>query len=151
MELLTQWILPCCWSFVACVGFSLIFNIRGKMILWSSAGGVLGWFVYLLSGFVGAGDVLQNFLAIVVIAIYAEVVARIRKAPATVFLIVALIPLVPGGGIYYAMEYCIDGDLDQFLSTTVHTLAIAGALALGILLVSTAVRLWNTIRRTGHL
>ena len=36
--------------------------------------------------------------------------------------------------------------MDLFLDTTAHTLAIAGALALGILLVSSAVRLWSLAR-----
>lgn len=151
MELFTHWLLPCFWAFLSCVGFSLVFNLRGRMILWCSAGGAVGWLFYLITGALGGGDILQNFVAIVVIAAYAETVARIKKAPATVFLIVALIPLVPGGGIYYAMEYCIAGEMDRFLDTTVHTLAIAGVLALGILLVSSAVRMWYTIRRSGHL
>ena len=43
------------------------------------------------------------------------------------------------------MEHCIRGDADLFLSTGIHTLAIAGTLALGILLVSTIVRLWSQV------
>ena len=151
MDLFSGWLLPCFWAFLSCVGFALIFNIRGRMILWCSGGGALGWLVYLAAGALGGGDILQNFAAILVIASYAEAASRIKKAPATVFLIVALIPLVPGGGIYYAMEYCIAGQMDLFLATTAHTLAIAGVLALGILLVSSAVRMGNLLRRSGHL
>ena len=67
--------------------------------------------------------------------------ARVRRAPATGYLHVALLPMVPGGGIYYTMEYGIAGNADLFLETGMHTLSIAGALAFGILVVSSVARL----------
>ena len=69
--------------------------------------------------------------------------ARLRRKPATGYLLVALFPLVPGGGIYYTMEYCIAGNTDLFLETGLHTLGVAGVLALGVLLVSSVVRMFN--------
>ena len=146
---MVEFLLPCLWAFLACVGFCLIFNIRGRTILWASAGGALAWAVYLIFAFC-RDAVLQSFLAILAASLYAEVVARIRKAPATVYLVVGLLPLVPGGGIYQAMEYCIAGDTMAFLTAALQTLAIAGALALGVLLVSSLVRLWYSIRRSRH-
>ena len=68
-------------------------------------------------------------------------------AGVTGYLLVALFPLVPGGGIYYTMEYCIAGNTQMFLETGLHTLGIAGALALGILLVSSLNRLFGMPRR----
>lgn len=41
------------------------------------------------------------------------------------------------------MEYCIAGNTQMFLETGLHTLGIAGALALGILLVSSLNRLFE--------
>ena len=35
----------------------------------------------------------------------AELLARLLKAPATIFLVIGIIPLVPGGGLYYTMDY----------------------------------------------
>ena len=58
--------------------------------------------------------------------------------------------MVPGGGIYYTMEYGIAGNTEMFLETGMHTLGIAGALALGILVVSTLARvltLWGEERQ----
>lgn len=138
-------ILPFFYSLVACVGYCLIVNIHGSTIFWASLGGAIGWTVYLLFGGLH-NDIAQSFLAILALSAYSEAMARRRKAPVTVYLIVALIPLVPGGGIYYAMEYCIAGDTMAFLNTTLHTLSIAGAIALGILLVSSLVRLFGKVR-----
>lgn len=86
------------------------------MLLLSSAGGALGWCVYLLCGGI-KNDIIQSFFAIIVVAVYSEIMARLYKAPATVYLVVGLIPLVPGGGIYYTMEYCINGDMMNFMNT----------------------------------
>ena len=60
--------------------------------------------------------------------------------PSQAALLVALFPLVPGGGIYYTMEYCVSGNQIAFGQSLVHTLAVAGALALGIVLISSLFR-----------
>ena len=52
----------------------------------------------------------------------------------------ALLPLVPGGGIYYAMGYCLEGDTEQFLSALLGTLGMAAALAVGVILASSLFR-----------
>ena len=75
--------------------------------------------------------------------------ARVNRAPVTGFLLVGLLPLVPGGGIYYTMEYGISGDTINFLQTGLHTFGIAGSLALGILVVSSIVRFYHVVRRKG--
>ena len=67
--------------------------------------------------------------------------------PVTGYLLVAIFPLVPGGGIYYTMEYAMRGEVDQFLLSFLHTLGLAGAIAVGVLLVSSAVRMWTAFRR----
>ena len=45
-ELLTAYVLPCLWSFFACVGFGLVFNIQGRGILFCGVGAALGWLIY---------------------------------------------------------------------------------------------------------
>lgn len=52
-----------------------------------------------------------------------------------------------GGGIYYAMEHAIGGDAGAFAATLMHTLGFSGVLALGVLAVSSAVRMWTLVRR----
>lgn len=152
MELLTGYVLPCVYAFAACIGFSFLYNVHGFGMVICAVGGALGWLAYLLSAPLVESDLIQIFVASLVISIYSEVMARIRKCPVTGYLMIALFPLVPGGGIYYAMEYAINGETDLFLSTLLHTLGLAGSLAVGILLVSSAVRLVNGLlrRRADH-
>lgn len=143
MELIAPYLLAVLFAFVGAGGFAVIYNIHGAGILICAFGGALGWLVYLASAPLLQSEITQSFLAAIVISAYSETMARIRKCPVTGYLVVAFFPLVPGGGIYYTMEYAINGQTDLFLSTGLHTLGLAGSLAVGVLLVSSAVRMWT--------
>ncbi len=140
MGFLAGFLLPCLYAVLACVAFCFILNQRGLLLVVSSLGGGVGWAVCLLCAFTGS-DIVQYFAGAVAVALYAEVMARLLKAPATGFLVVGILPFVPGGGIYYTMEYCLSGNTQLFLSTGIHTFGVAGAVAVGLLLASSLVRL----------
>ncbi len=146
MDVLCDFVLPCACAFVGCLGFSVLFNIRGGGIWICAFGGMLGWLCYLLAVPLGS-DIAQSFAAAVAVSLYAEIMARIRRCPVTAYLLVALFPLVPGGGIYYSMEHAMNGETAQFLHTLLHTLGLAGALAVGVLTVASLVRLWMSVRK----
>lgn len=140
-ELIFNWLLPCIYAFLACAGFCLVFNIHGPGILICCFGGALGWLVYLLSSLLSPNVILCFLLASIVITLFSEIMARVRRCPVTGYLIIALLPLVPGGGIYEAMLHCVHGDTQLFLSALVRTFGIAGALALGAVLGSSFTRI----------
>jgi uncharacterized membrane protein YjjB (DUF3815 family) len=136
-EIWNGYILPCVCAFLACVGFTFIFNIHGlagKCIC--GLGGALGWLVYLLWD----KSIPGAFFAAMCIGAFSEAMARLRRCPATAYLLVALLPLVPGGGVYYAMSYCVAGYRDLFLTTLLNTFGIAAALAIGAMLASSLFR-----------
>ncbi len=137
---LRDFLLPCVYAVMACLAFCLLLNQRGRLMLASSLGGGVGWAVCLLCAFTQS-DIVQYFAGAVAVAVYAEIMARVMKSPATGFLVVGILPFVPGGGIYYTMEYCLAGDTQMFLTTGIHTFGVAGAVAVGILLVSSLTRL----------
>ena len=140
METVTYF-MPCVYAFLACIGFSLLFNIHGAAgMLICAGGGGLGWLCYLLSAPLVHSDIVQSFLAALAISAWSEGMARLRKCPVTSYLLVALFPLVPGGGIYYAMSYCLAGDTGQFLNALLDTLGMAAALAVGVILASSLFR-----------
>lgn len=144
---MTDFLFPVLFAFAGSGAFALIYNIRGLGILICAFGGGLAWFSYLLSAPLLQSEITQTLVAAVVISIYAEVMARIRKCPVTGYLLVAIFPLVPGGGIYYTMEHAMAGEVDLFLSSFLQTLGVAGSIAVGVLLVSSAVRMWGAFRR----
>nr|WP_325195838.1 threonine/serine exporter family protein [uncultured Oscillibacter sp.] len=134
--------LSCLWAFFACVGFGLVFNIQGAGILICGFGASLGWLVYLLTIGYTNSDIFSAFLSAMSIGAYSEVMARIRRCPVTGYLQVALLPLVPGAGIYNAMRYCMSGDSQMFISTLLHTIGFAAALSVGAMLVTSILRTW---------
>ena len=118
------------------LGFALLFNSRPRRLVFGALGGGLTWVVYLvLSRFVGS-DFLSVALAAAFGAGYAEVMARVCKAPATVFTILSEIALIPGGSLYITMHHLVGGRQAQALSYGLHTLTVALAIAVGIVLVT---------------
>jgi uncharacterized membrane protein YjjB (DUF3815 family) len=69
--------------FVACAGFSILFNVHGWGSFLCAFGGVLTWMSYLLLRQLGFDIYGMNFFAAVVAAIYSETMARSRKYPVT--------------------------------------------------------------------
>lgn len=135
--------IQCLICSVGSLGFSLLFNLRGPGITLCILGGCFSWIIYRVCGVFGLSDVVAFLIAAAAVSAYSEIMARIRKCPATGYLLVSLFPLIPGANIYYTMDYALRGNIDQFLRTGLHTGALAGALAVGVLLVSTGFRMWG--------
>lgn len=133
-----QQLIECFSAFIASIGFSFIFRIHHNLrfAIISSLGGTLGWFIYLCCNTLN-NEIMSYFIAMVVVSIFAEIAARIYKAPASIFLIVGCFPLVPGKGIYQTMLYCTQGKNILFIDSFIHTIAISASLALAIMIVST--------------
>lgn len=134
-------------TFIACIGFAIIFNIHGFGILICALGGMITWSIYCLVSYFGADIYSAYFLAAVTAAVYSEIMARVRKYPAISYLVIAIFPLIPGAGIYYATNYLVRGDNAAFIQKGLQTIGIAGVIAVGILMVSTVMRLWNEHKR----
>ncbi len=119
------------YTFLACLSFCVIFKFHKiPHMIAAAAGGMLSWVIYVACGFLG-NDLAQYLISTIIVSAYAEVMARVFKAPVTGFLTIGILPLVPGGGIYYTMEYCVSGQTSQFIETGIHTFAIEKSVMLG--------------------
>ena len=144
-------ITQCLVCLIGCVGFAILFNVHSWGLPLCAMGGCLTWAVYLIAMDATANVYVANFWAAAFAAAYSELLARIRKFPATSYLVVSLFPLLPGAGIYYTMGYALEGSINLAVHKGLQTAAIAGFMAVGILLVSTATRamnIWRTNRKT---
>ncbi len=126
-----------------CLGFSFLFNVRGKGLVLCILGGVVCWGVYTLVLYCGGDDYAAMFIGSMCAAVYAEIMARVRKCPAIGFLIMALLPLIPGSALYYTMNYAVRGEMNLFATQGMRTIVLAGLMAAGVLLISTSVRMWT--------
>ena len=124
-----EYLMPCLCAFAACCAFSLTYNIHWKRIFPVCFGGALGWFIYLLLK--DYGDVFAYFAATVVISVYAEIMARVCKVPVIVFLTTAILPLVPGIGLYRAMSAMGQGDMLTGAKTAVHAMSLILMIVMG--------------------
>lgn len=125
-------------SFFGTLGFGFLFNIRGKKLFWAALGGMISWGLFLLFNQLFGSEPLGYFLVAICSTAYAEILARIMKTPASTFCIITLIPLVPGGAMYYTTTYALGGDAELFFAKAVYTLQLAVALSLGIVIVTAA-------------
>ena len=133
----------CIYAAIGCYGFVILFNIHGPGGLLCVLGGFLSWAVYLFAMKLGAGDIICYFWSALFASVYSEVMARIRKCPTIAYLVVSIFPMIPGAGVYYTMNYAVRGEMELFAAKFMHTAAVAGIIAVGILLGSTVFRMYS--------
>lgn len=131
-------ILNTAYTLIATFCFSVLANIRGKNLIFASLGGGFTWLIYLLtSSHSSIPNIFCFFIASIFAAAYSEIMARVLRAPVTTFVISAIIPLVPGSGMYYTMFESVQGNVTTSLNLGIQTLTIAGTIAIGVFFVST--------------
>ena len=124
---------------IGTVGFSILFKSDKNRIFCNAIGGALTCLLYVICCYCFESIFLQNFFPALFVTAYAEVMARIVKAPATPILACSVISLVPGGKLYYTMYYFVIGDNAKLDVTLGETLQIAAGLAVGIICISVIV------------
>lgn len=134
-------------AMVTTCGFGLMFNIKNKNLLHTSIAGGLSWAIYLLGQKLEYSEGVSYFIATFAMAIYSEIVAKKLSTPVTTILIAALIPLAPGGGIYYTMYNLLDKNYPIAVQKGIQTFIIAGAMAVGIFSASTIFKLSNRLKK----
>lgn len=141
MDFTSEIAVPCLCSFIACAAFGVQFGIRFRHLIAASIGSLVSELIFTLLSLNGISEMKCCFVAAAAVTAYSEAMARFCKAPVNMYLIVGIIPLVPGGLSYYAMLALVMGDNDTFMNRSVDAFAAAGAIAMGIFAVSSAVRL----------
>lgn len=123
-------------SFFGSLGFAVLYNTRGRRLLIPAFGGAFFWAVYLVFVYYVNNEYLGFFILAILITIYSEIWARILKTPATTVLMPTVIPLIPGGALYYAMDAALRADMPLFAEKVKAALGLAVALAAGIMVVT---------------
>lgn len=134
------------FSFIATVGFSIFLNAPKSTLLPSGITGAIGWTVYIFLVDVSSNSIFANFIAAAIVSLLSEILARKLKHPAILFVIPGIIPLVPGLGMYNTMLYLVQNNFGLAISTGADTLFISGAIALGVLIVTSLSRTLNILK-----
>lgn len=134
-------------GYLGSVGFNILFNIRGRKLFIASLGGLISWTVFLLLEPLFPGEAIRYFFAAAAVTVYGEVFARIEKTPTTTFLVPSVIPLIPGGSLYYTMNFALNKQWAAFSHRGFYTLQLALSLAVGIIAVTTLTRLITALQK----
>ena len=129
---------------IGTIGFSLLFKSNPRRTGFNALGGMITCIVYVVASEIFDQEFLQNFFPALGATAYAEIMARVLKAPATPILACSIIPLVPGGKLYYTTYYFVVGQMSLFKYTLTETLRIAAGLAVGIIVISVIVNEVNS-------
>lgn len=147
LSLLLNWAFQTLVAGLSTIAFAIIFHTPRREWLLTAVTGGVGWLVYLISMHIGFGTVGASFFATVALAWLSRIFSVAHKAPATVYLICGIFPLVPGAGIYYTGYYFFMSNNALGLSKGLETIKIAIAIALGIGIVLSLPRGLFTLRR----
>ena len=120
---------------LAAACFSVLMHQPWRTIPVSSLIATAGYAVFLLLG----KTTLAYFGATLVIGVCCEICARIMKRTATLFVTAAIIPLVPGIGLYNIMLFMVEGNYGKAVQTGAATVLALCGIALAITMSSVLV------------
>ena len=130
-------------GFIGSLCFGILFNLKGKRLLAGGLGGLLSWGLFIILSQFIASEPLNYFFVSALVAVYAEIVSKLIKTPTTPIITTALIPLIPGGSLYYTVASAFDSSFGVFSEKAFYTLKLAAALALGMIIVLAVWRLFT--------
>lgn len=131
---------------IGSLGFSVLFNVRGKRLGLIALASAVSWLGYVLCDFFGAGTFWAIFCGTAVAGLISEILARVVKAPVLMLLVPILIPLFPGSTLYNMMSSLVRSRHEPFLRYARQLLEEAGAIALGIILCASVMSIFVGIQ-----
>ncbi len=118
----------CLASLFASAFFGLLLKQPRDTLLHTSLIGLNGFILFLLL----QQSTLAYFVAALLVGLLCELTARIKGRATTLYLVSAIIPLVPGLGLYRTIMYVAGNAYDRALATGAATIAGIGAIALAL-------------------
>lgn len=119
-------------SFIASVGFGIIFNVPKKALVQCGITGMFGWILYFLLMNAEIDSVIATFFGAFLVAVIGQIFAKIYKTPVIIFTISGIIPLVPGGLAYDAMRHVVENNYNASLELGAKAFMLSGAIAIGL-------------------
>lgn len=120
---------------IACVGFAYWFNVKGIQVVYSGIGAFFTWAVYYVCFEMTNSNFQSTLFGAIFVAIFAQIMARVNRAPATIFLCVCVFPLVPGPNLYYMMYYLVLENYKVAKEEAVTLVLTCVGIALGFIVV----------------
>ena len=127
-------------AFGGTLGYAYILNAPKNTILPASFIGLAGYMAYVLLDMAGFGTMSAYFLSTVLVSVVCELLARKMRTPAAIFLLSALVPLVPGYNFYLAMLALVENRGAAAAQEGMVAVQIVAAIAIGAAVTSVIFR-----------
>ena len=145
--MMVQALLYLAGAFFGTVGFAVLTRVPRRTLL--AAGGIAAavYMVYWLLSLAGLSEHTAVFCGTTVGSVLGHLCARKMRVINTVFLMSAIVPVVPGLGLYRMMDSLGRGQMAQGASQGVQAMIIIAMTALGLIMGSLSDR---TIHKRGR-
>lgn len=114
--------------------YGVVFSVPRRALFAGGIAGALGWLGYLVVSDSTGSAIAGSLVGGVLVAIVAEVSARVQKYPVSVVAVPGIVLLVPGFMAYNMMNAILRGNYQLGVAYGMQTLFLAGAITVGIVL-----------------
>ena len=121
-------------SIIGVFAFAVLFHAPKRSWLFCALCGGISWGIFLACAAWGLSDFLCGAVAVFGLTVVARILSVATETPATTFLVCGIFPIVPGAGIYHTAYGLMTGDMARFTLYGNQTIALAGAIAIGIII-----------------
>lgn len=116
------------------VAHGLYYNVPKKSLSGNFIAGLLGILSYNILLIILESKFIALVISSIIIGVVAEIMSRIFRLPATVYLAPGLIPLVPGLTMFKTMQDLATQDFNKLFNHGTDLLLSAFALGLGVVI-----------------
>lgn len=118
-------------GFLGAAGFGALLHAPRKGILWGSVIGAIGYTSYWLIFHLTGAELPAMFVGALLAAALGQLAARRLHMISTVFVTIAILPLVPGIGLYRSMSAMGQGDMQEGARLAAHAMSLILMIVMG--------------------
>jgi uncharacterized membrane protein YjjB (DUF3815 family) len=137
-------------AFFGAVGFAMLVHVPKRAWFVSGLIASLSYLLYWFLTYLGLPDPMAIFIGSLFGSLVGFLSARLMKIIGTVFLMSAVIPVVPGLGLYRMMAALGQGQLAVGAKTGIQAMITVAMIALGLGAGAFADRIIWSRKKTGH-
>lgn len=120
------------FSFIATLGFAVLYNVPRQALMWCSTIGMGAYLVQSTLKEIGTPEAIALFFGALFVGLVGAIPARRMHLPMVLFAITGIICIIPGTAVYTVLVYFHQNDILGGLESAVEAGFGIGALATGI-------------------
>ena len=122
-------------AFIGTFSFAILFGVPRRYYVACGLVGMLGWALFLIATrYTSAQGFMGTALGAALVALLSRYAAKALTCPSTVFLICGIVPLIPGGGVFWSAYYVAAGDVSTALSCGMNAVKITLAIVIVLII-----------------